>query len=235
MQSLEFRSREYGDGNSSEAIALVAGFDGKINHFDQTARALIAVGKDVVVYEYDNDLFLAGDPSMLPNLISDLTVDFQTRTANHIAHRFAGASIGGGIGWGMQRHSQMARPGIYAAVGADAAHVVMGNPVFRGMAIALHRVDPRKEFVRNGYSEADLRQKWQYLQVPPSTGFLAAMGGLDCIVRQKEVGPKFDSWRQEIDITVLMKKRLGHTGIIKWFSEHAVGMLESVPDRNTEL
>jgi len=225
MNQVEFRSKEFGEGSNS-VVALVAGFDGKIEHFNHAARDLVIAGNDVIAYEYDNDVFLAGDGTLLPSLINDLSRNFSERTSGHTSHRFAGASLGGGIGWNMQKNYQDAQPGAYAAIGANVAHLVIANPIFRGVVRYVHKIDPKKEFELNGYTEADLCEAWEELHVPPTTGFSVALGGLDYVIRRSEVMPKFKEWQKETDIRIITKKRLGHTGVIKWFNENTKQMLD---------
>lgn len=93
--SVSFRTREYGESNNSVAASLVAGFTGKITDFETAARSLLVCGHDVVAYEYDNDVLLAGDATLLPQLIADISNDFQLRAREHPIHRHAGASLGG--------------------------------------------------------------------------------------------------------------------------------------------
>lgn len=226
MSAVEYRSREFGDGNSPEAVALIAGFTGKIVDFEQAARHLEASGKDVIAYEYDNDVFLAGEGAILPELIKDLSADFLSRTKDHEKHRYAGASLGGGIGWNMQKDCSNAEPGLFAAIGADVAHLVMGNRVFRKVVKAFHKVDTRKQFERNGYTKADLFAEWEHLHTPPITGFVVALGGLDYMIRRREVMPKFREWQEDIDISIIVQRKLGHAGIIKWFAANTPVMLE---------
>ena len=64
MSAVEFRIREFGNGNSSTAVALVAGFDGKIVDFEQTARDLVGRGNDVIAYDYEPDALISGDPEL---------------------------------------------------------------------------------------------------------------------------------------------------------------------------
>ena len=224
MNQVDFRSQEFGEG-SANVVALVAGFDGKIEHLNQAALDLVAADNDVIAYEYDNDVFLAGDGTILPSLIKELSKNFSERTSGHISHRFAGASLGGGIGWNMQKNYQDARPGAYAAIGANVAHLVMANPIFRGVVKYFHKIDTKKEFELNGYTEADLYNAWKELHVPPTTGFAVALGGLDYVIRRSEVMPKFKEWQKEADIRIITKRRLGHTGVIKWFNENIKQML----------
>lgn len=233
MNKVTFSHREYGEGHGTNAVALIAGFDGRINDFDRTARDLVCAGNDVVVYKYDTSIFLEGDARLLPSLIEDLSQDFLARTRGHPTHQYAGASIGGGIGWNMQKRSPDAQPGLYAAIGADVAHAVMSNPLFRGVVRLVHKVDPRKQFERNGYTEADLFEEWKELHAPPITGFAVALGGMDYVIRQREVIPKFNKWKESIGISIITKRRLGHAGIIKWFTENTPTMLDLAQEVNT--
>lgn len=226
MSAVEFRAREFGDGNSSTAVALVAGFDGKIEHFEDTARDLVGRGNDVVAYDYDPDALLSGDPQLLPAMISDLSTDFFGRTAEYDRRRYAGASMGAGICWNMQGADDKALPGIYGGAGCDTAHLVTSNLLFRGMARWFHGVDPKKEFKLKGYNEADLWEIWKDLHVPPPSGFAVVLGGRDFIVRKKEVLPKFEACKIDSNIKVHIIQKLGHAGVIKWFADNTPFMLD---------
>jgi len=225
MSSVAFKSLEYGDGEAINAVALVAGFDGKIAHFEQASVDLTAAGHDVVTYEYDNCVFLDGDGELLPNLIADLSEDFLKRTASYDTHGFAGTSLGAGIAWNMQKDTDDATRGLYAAVGTDVAKLVIQSKLFRSVVRTVHKVDTRKAFERRGYTLQDLQEAWSTIQTPPLTPFAVAYGSLDYIVRQREVAPKVAEWQKSNDIRVINKQFLGHTGIIKWFNNNIPEML----------
>ncbi len=227
MSAVEFRIREFGNGNSSTAVALVAGFDGKIVDFEQTARDLVGRGNDVIAYDYEPDALISGDPELLPAMIGDISNDFLGRTSEYARRRYAGASMGAGVCFNMQRADEKALPGIYGGAGCDTAHLVMSNLLFRGLVRAFHHgIDPKKEFELKGYGEADLWEIWKDLHVPPPSGFAVALGGMDFIVRTREVMPKIETWKTDINIQVHLLRRLGHTGVIKWFADNAPFMLD---------
>lgn len=225
MGEVAFKSREFGNGNGVAATALVTGFGGDIAEFEQAARDLEAAGSDVIAYQYDNDVLFAGDARLLPNLVDGLTTDFINRTHNYPARRYSGNCLGAGIAWNMQKRDPTALPGIYAAAGVDAARLVMRDPLYRMVVRAVHRVDPRKEFERNGYTEQDLRQKWEQLQTPPDSGFAIALGGLDYAVRYWQAIRTIREYKADNDIRIITKPDHGHNGIKKWFINHIPEML----------
>lgn len=226
MNHVAFHALEYGDGTNTKSVAIVAGFGGKAVHFEQTAKDLASTGHDVVVYDYDNSILLEGDGKLLPQLIEELSKDFINRTSSHTFRRYAGASLGGGIAWNMQKGPENVIPGLYAAVGADAAMLVMKNRLFRSVIKFAHKVDILKAFENNDYTLPDLQEEWATIQTPPTTPFTVAYGGLDYVVRQSEVMPKVAVWQESNNIRVIQRPLLGHTGIIKWFQNHSNEMLE---------
>lgn len=227
MSAVEFRAREYGDGESQVMASVVAGFDGKIDQFEPAINALLASGHDVVAYEYDNDILTAGHAELLPNTIAAIGRDFAYRATDHQIHRHTGASMGGGLAWNLQKRSSEVLPGLYAAAGTDVAALVMRNLPFRAVVRYCHKVDVRREFLRHGMDEADLRSAWSEIHRPPTSPFAVVWGGRDYIVRSKEVDrviKKWDAAGQSYTSRIL--PRLGHTGVIKWFTGNIPAMLD---------
>lgn len=237
-----YRAVEYGDGNSNEAVALVAGLDGNSKDLEQAACDLADTGRDAVVYTHHPRILLAGEAQLLPKFIDTLSADFIERTADHERHRFGGVSLGGAIAAGMQRNYEAyenPERGLYGATGIDAAELVMKNCLFRAVVMATHRFDVRQKYKDNGYTLADLKAEWQDIQTPPTTAFSLALGGLDYIVQQRKIMSKMAVWQQQnADIKIIRKPWLGHTGTIKWFNGNISSMLETEPAReyaNREL
>lgn len=225
MAETAFTSREFGTGNGITATALVTGFGGNIAEFEQAARDLEAAGSDVIAYQYDNGVFLAGEAEVLPNLVDNLTTDFTDRTHEYPNRRYAGNCLGAGIAWNMQKRDPAALPGIYAAAGADAARLIMRDPLYRMIVKTIHRVDPRKEFERNGYTEQDLRERWEQLQTPPDSSFAIVLGGLDYAIRYRQAVRTFRKHQPDSGIHIISKPHHGHSGVKKWFISHIPQML----------
>lgn len=225
MSEVAFRSREFGNGDGIAATALVTGFGGDIADFERAARDLEAAGSDVIAYQYDNDVFFAGDAELLPKLAEDLTRDFAARTHDYSTRRYSGNCLGAGIAWNMQKSDSTAQPGIYAASGVDAARLVMRDPLYRMAVRAIHKVDPRKEFELNGYTEQDLRQRWEHLQTPPDSNFAIVLGGLDYAVHYWQAVRTIKEHRADNSIRIITKPGLGHNGVKKWFASHIPEML----------
>lgn len=230
-----FTAVEYGDGDNEEVVALVTGFAGKVGDVEQAATDLVATGRDAVVYTYHPRILLAGDPELLPDFIDTLSTDFLNRTPEHVRRRFGGVSLGGAIAAGMQKEYATPERGLLAATGVDAAHLVMENPAFGLMVRAVHHINIRRVYERNGYTLSDLRERWHDVQVPPQTPFTIAVGGLDYIVQQREIMPKLQAWKREnSDIRIIRKPWLGHNGTIKWFNRNIGSMLEQEPTNTTD-
>jgi hypothetical protein len=225
--AISWEAAEYGSGNGSEAVALVAGFDGKTDTLDHAARDLTAAGCDVVVYQYAPEVLLDGQPEHLPNLIRTLSTDFQQRTADYPRRRYGGVSLGGAIAASMQKNEAFPEPGLYAATGIDAAALVMNNRLFRAMVRAIHRINIRRAFEANGHTLPGLQELWQDVHTPPTTAFTLALGGLDRIVRPREIIPIVTTWRKNNDgVRIISNPWLGHNGTIKWFNSNIRSMLE---------
>jgi hypothetical protein len=228
-REVPFTAVEYGDGGK-EVVALVTGFAGKVRDVEQAATDLVRTGRDAVVYTYHPRILLDGDPKLLPQMIETLGRDFVQRTPDHLRRRFGGVSLGGAIAAGMQKDYATPERGLLAATGVDAAHLVMENPAFGSMVLAVHHINIRRAYLRNGYSLADLREEWHNVQVPPRTPFTIAVGGLDYIVQQREIMPKLTAWKKENPgIHIIRKPWLGHNGTIKWFNRNIMSMLETEP------
>lgn len=113
---------------------------------------------------------------------------------------------------------------MFAAAGANAARLIMKNLAFRGIIKALHKIDPKKEFMCHGHDLQSLQAEWEELHQPPTTNFGIVLGGLDYIVKQREVLSKFNHWETTTPISIHIKRRKGHTGVIKWFNENILAM-----------
>ncbi|MFZ2544560.1 MAG: hypothetical protein WAW80_01145 [Candidatus Saccharimonadales bacterium] len=230
---VDYTATEYGSGKGDEAIALVAGFAGPISDLEQAAIDLADTGRDAVVYTYDPGILLEGDGELLPNIIPVINDDFLGRTSNHSRHRFSGVSLGGAIAIGMQKLHPNPEHGLYAATGIDAASLVMKHRLFGAMIMAVHKVDIVRAFRRNGYTLADLKSKWQDVQIPPDTAFTIALGGMDNIIHQRKMARQVSEWHnQNPDIQIVSKRWLGHTGTIKWFNNNITSLLNSDSTNN---
>jgi len=226
MSAVEFRAREYGEGHNQIMASVVAGFDGKIEQFEPAIQALMDSGHDVVAYEYDNDLLTAGRAELLPDTIAAIGQDFARRAAEYKVHRHVGASLGAGLAWNLQKQSAEVMPGLYAAASISVATLVMRNAPFRAVVRYFHKVDVRKEFLRHGTDEVDLRVAWSEIHQPPASPFAVVWGGRDYIVRPKEVGnvvKRWDAAGQRYASRMLARK--GHTGVIKWFTNNVPAMI----------
>lgn len=224
---------EYGDGDSEEAVALVAGFGGLISDVEQAAKDLAETGRDVVAYAYHPRVLSAGDGELLPQFIETLSTDFRERTPDYYRRRFGGVSLGGAIASGMQKsYEKYNNPerGLYAATGSEADDVVMKNHIFRAIVWASHRIDIRRAYERNGYTPVDLRERWNDIQIPPLTPTTVVLGGLDLIIQQHKVLSRAKEWRAAgRDVRVIRKPWLNHNRTIKWFNDNIISLLDPEP------
>src|ERR1019366_4307248 len=134
------------------------------------------------------------------------------------------------IAGGTQKMEAAPEPGLYAATGIDAAALVMNNHLFQAMVKAAHHVNVRRAFAANGHTLTDLQEQWRDIQVPPRTPFTLALGGLDYIVRQREILRRVATWRiHNPGIQIIRNPWLGHNGTKKWFNSNICSMLEPKP------
>lgn len=182
MGEVAFRCREYAGGNPA-AASIVAGFGGDRIEFEPAALALLSRGYDVYTYDYDSSVLLESDPTLLPQLIREMKSDFEARTFDIPVYRHVGASLGCGIAWNFQKDSRAdVEPGIYSAGGTDVARLIMRNHVFREIIKLCHKQDIKKVYIKNDFTEADLRAHWAEVHVPPDNGIVLALSDADPII-----------------------------------------------------
>ncbi|MGH7195607.1 MAG: hypothetical protein ACREGA_02395 [Candidatus Saccharimonadales bacterium] len=238
MTSKGFYSQTFGPGNNQRIMALVTGFNGQLADLEKAAHGLVAAGYDVVTYAYDNDVFLSGDGQVLLGRIDAMSRDFEARAQNHAMRQYAGISLGSGIAWNMQKLScaSTVLPGIYAAGGADAAKLVMHNRLFRASVRHAHKVDFKKQFLKNDYDEAALQQLWSDSSRPPDNGFVLVLGGRDIVVRPQAIKQQMQVWRsQGLKFTTIHQAKLGHRAVAIWFLNNMPMMLAAADDLKAQL
>ena len=222
-----YKAHEYGNGNSNEAVALVAGFNGPVSDLEQAATDLAHSGHDAVVYTYHPRILLAGESCLLPEFIETLHEDFTTRTTDCQRRRYGGVSLGGAIAVGMQKKDLNPEHGLYAATGINAAELVMKQRLFRALILATHRIDIQRAFEKNGHTLESLKHQWRHVHIPPMTPFTVVLGGMDYVVQQRKMVRELKTWRETNDhINVIHRPWLGHNGTIKWYNNNILKLLE---------
>lgn len=225
-----YKAHEYGDGNSDEIVALVAGFNGPVDNLEKAATDLVQSGRDAIVYTYHPRILLAGHGHLLPEFIDTLHEDFITRTSEYSRRRYGGVSLGGAIAVGMQKKDTDPEHGLYAATGINAAELIMKQCVFRALILATHRIDVQRAFERNGHTLESLSNQWQYVNVPPVTPFTVVLGGMDYVIQKRKIARELKIWHEtNNNITVIHKPLLGHNGTIKWFNNNVMKLIEPDP------
>jgi hypothetical protein len=217
-----FRSQTF-PTQSQKIACLVCGLSGKINQYRKAVKALNQAGYSVVVYEYDLDIFAAGDPSLLPALIQQITDDFAKHSASHKEVLATGVSLGAYIAFNVQRRNAKIKRGLYGTAGISVAHAIFTARVFRSF---------RRKFEAHGYTERSLRTAWQDIEIledlefEPEKSIVIVMGGLDRIVRYKTASRMMDAWRRRgIQAEYFPKKGLGHGTTIWWYKNHLGDLL----------
>lgn len=223
-----YTAHEYGNGDSDEVVALVAGFNGPVDNLEKAATDLVQSGRDAIVYTYHPRILLAGHSHLLPEFIETLHEDFVTRTSEYSRRRYGGVSLGGAIAVGMQKKDINPEHGLYAATGINAAELVMKQRLFRALVLATHHIDVQRAFERNGHTLESLKNQWHHVHVPPATPFTVVLGGMDYVVQQRKMVRELKTWRETNDrINVIRKPFLGHNGTIKWFNTHITELLDT--------
>ncbi len=177
-------------------------------------------GYNVFGYDFNPEVIQEGDAELLPRLVDELTADFLERTKHHSTLLPCGVSMGAGIAWGTQKQEQIrTQPGIYAAAGANSADGIFGlNPIM---------IPLRKAYTEKGYSHTELREIWSDVHTPPKSGFTIALGGLDVIVRHRDISRKISEWQaQNIPIYTKTLWHLTHSGMIRWYDNNLEALLD---------
>lgn len=205
---------------SDKLASFTAGYKGRIAEFLPAIQRLQAEGYDVVAYDYSSDVFAGGTPERLLEILDVICKDFQRRSAGYATVRHTGVSLGGGVAWHLQKHEAPERllPGIFVAAGANPAHLIFHNPVFRR---------ERQRFLMHGYDEVKLVAAWRDLLTPPQTPFLLALGWLDPIVTAREMLYRLRAWQSAgYPVTAIFRKLSSHSGMQHWFASHVHDLLQ---------
>jgi esterase/lipase len=219
-----FRSKSYGSGEKNKIVCLVTGYKGKISGHQRAAHALLMAGYDVVVYEYDRDVFDAGDAKILLTIVEEINADFKVKAKKYKEAACAGVSLGALIAFNVQRHMPKAKLGLYGTAGIPVSHAIFTSKPFRGL---------KKAFVANGYTEKSLRKAWTELEILDDPGvkkdqaFVIVMGKMDRIVPYKKSSKIMDTWKANgTNVHYFAKRGKGHIATIAWYKKNLGTMLE---------
>ncbi|MDQ5886411.1 MAG: hypothetical protein QG628_808 [Patescibacteria group bacterium] len=234
MSSSIYTSREFGDEVAAKAALLVAGYNGRIADVETAAISLADNGFNVIAYDFNPDAINSGNPDDLPKAIQELTEDFRTRTLEYQTIQPAGVSMGAGFAWATQKRSetepetdQIILPGIYAAEGANSADGIFVKPSNPVMYAVVRGI--RKAYEDKGYDHEALRDAWSEIHKPPKSGFAVVLGGLDYVVRYREIMRNIDMWKTSgIPIKTLTRRAKAHAGTIDWYNHNIPTMLTAV-------
>lgn len=232
MYSSPFASREFGDNATPNAALLVAGYNGRIPDLETAATSLVDNGFNVFAYEFNPDVLNSGDADDLPTTIQQVTEDFRARTTGYHIVQPAGVSMGAGFAWATQKRSesqpetkQLILPGIYAAAGANSADGIFVSPTNPVMYAVVHKI--RTAYEKKGYDHVGLREAWREIHEPPKSGFAVALGGLDYVVRYREIMRNIGIWKANgIPVKTLTRRLKAHDGTIEWYNHNIPRMLD---------
>lgn len=216
------RSILYTDNRHRKLACLVAGFAGKIRHFNKAIHDLQVAGYDVVAFEYDNDILDKGESQPLHDVVAYITKRLEKLAPDYNEVLCTGVSLGAYIAVNVQRNCKFVTRGVYGTAGVLVSHVVFHAPVF---------IKIERAFVAKGFTEASLREAWLPLEsraplLDKNQKLFIVLGGRDRIVRHDVAVDVLDDWiRQGVHVRYFTKPTLGHSTTIRWYKNHLGDLL----------
>jgi predicted esterase len=195
--SVEHTSQFFHSPKPNGALAsVISGLGGTIESYEPAILSLQSRGFDVIAFQYDRSVFTAGDPSLMPNLIDDITAKVAYAGENYERIVSCGASLGAFIGFNVQRNLKKATQGIYGTAGI---------PISRVLRSVWHNIeiDPKKSGLRANQS------------------LIMVNGKMDRIINFSDAERVMDSWKNNGDRVEFhgMNYR-GHLATIKWYKQN---------------
>lgn len=225
MSEPTFRREVFAADNPTGLACVVAGIGGTIPEFIQPAETLNELGYDAAVYEYDQDVYLSGEPDQLPALLAELGDDFEDIGSDYNRKLFTGASGGSFFAYTLQQRAEGPQLGLFAAGGIELSKIFTHSLAFRAFGI-------RKAYARNGYDEEGLREIWRDIDISPEKppaadkSLCVVLGGMDYIVNYAKARRTYVAWQKAgVPVRILTKPQLGHAGTLRWFKENIHTML----------
>jgi hypothetical protein len=219
-----FHSQYFPVEGATRCACVIAGYRGTIASYAPVVRALNERGYSAVVYAHDARVLTEGDPSLLLELVEGIVSDFAVRSAGYDEVICTGASIGAGLGLGVQRRLDHVKFGIYAGAGVSPPDTIFQAPLFLYV---------RRKFRANGYDLERLRQSWYDVDILPdrpfvSTPLLMVLGRVDGIVRFGKALRTMRAWQQAgLAVQVIIKPALGHVAVIRWYKHNFSRLLDA--------
>lgn len=225
--AMEFvRSKAYGSGEKAKIACFVVGYKGQIRYYQKAIHELLKAGYDVVAYEYTRDVFEAGEPQVLIDIITFICDDFIKRAKKYDEAACAGVSLGAFIAFNVQRKLKKAKLGLYGTAGIPVSHALFTAKPFRPI---------RKAFEANGQTEKSLKKAWKHLEILDDPGLakdqalVIVMGKQDRVVHYKKSVAVMETWKQNgTRVHYFAKRGRGHLTTILWYKKHMGTMIEHV-------
>jgi len=212
---------------SQKVACLVAGYGGTIAGYQEPIKALNDAGYSVVAYDHSKNVMKNGRSEDLLKLIDDIQADFSIKSNGYKEIIFAGASMGAGIAFSIQRRTPQAMFGIYATAGVPVARNVFVSPLF---------IRIKKTYIKNGYTPESLQRAWQAVEAlpdePPTfpTPVVMMLGKRDKIVNYTSALKTLHTWQKAgIPIRILTRNP-GHLSTVRWFKKHIPELLKAAEE-----
>ena len=222
MKNALFQTMTFSVEGSKKCACVIAGYRGRITGYKKVIKILNSKGFSVIAYEHSPAVLTSGDPKMLLRLVEQICDDFLNKSTDYREVICIGASIGAGLCFAIQKKVPNVKYGIYAGAGVSPPENIFEAPLFYLV---------RKEFKKSGFAETELKKAWQDIDIVPTkptyqNSFVMALGKKDRIVKYDKALSTLKAWQNEGQhIKIIIKPKLGHFGIIRWYKNHIAELL----------
>lgn len=202
---------------------LVAGFAGKVKHFNRAIAELNERGYDVIAFEYDNHILDTGEPQNLIDVVAEVERQVRELASPYDDILCTGPSLGAYIAINVQRRFDRLTHGVYATAGVKVSGVVFHTRVFSKI---------KRAFAARGYTEASLLEAWRELEdqeprLAKTQSLVVVLAGADRIVRHADAVRLLEDWKSKgITLTYFTKRGIGHSMAIRWYNRHLGELLD---------
>lgn len=231
MNSL-FTTQSFLVDGSDKIACVIAGYRGKIASYQSVIKVLNERGYSVVAYEHNPTVLSGGRPQDLLDLVDGIDDDFRKQADGCQTVICLGASLGAGICFELQRRMPSIKFGVYAGAGISPPESIFSAPLFYLV---------RKKFKRNGVDATKLKSLWKSIDIsaddPPRKDmhFMMVLGKQDKIITYKKANATFKAWQAAgVPVTIIVKRNLGHSGVIRWYKKHTSELLDQAEKSTTE-
>lgn len=153
-----FKKKIYKNSTSQSVLIFACPFGTKIGVYTRLIKNLVKDGYNVVAYDFNNDVFLKGEPSYLVKLVNSATSDMaavvnnlSSQGANNFG--FFGTSLGAFVLYYASSKIPKLKWGVFSAGGNIAEGVWKLKST-------------KRAFIKKGYELDDLRKAWNNILYP---------------------------------------------------------------------